>query len=98
MIVEFIDEVGPFYFRSICLPEAGMRIPQHVHDYDHATLCGNGKARVYKDGVILKIIEAGEAVLIEAFHRHEIESLEKNTRLICVHDPKSVESIERKGL
>lgn len=97
-LLEFIDEVGPFYFRSILLPEAGMRIPQHVHDYDHATLCGSGKARMYVDGVETGILEAGQATEIKAHHRHEFESLERNTRLTCVHDPRSAESIKGKGL
>ena len=98
MIVEFIDEVGPFYFRSILISNVGERIPQHVHDYDHATLCGSGRARMYMDGVEICILDAGQAVEIKAFHKHEFESLEPNTRLTCVHDPRSAESIKGKGL
>jgi quercetin dioxygenase-like cupin family protein len=98
MIVEFIDECGPFYFRSILIELPGERIAQHVHDYDHATLCGSGKARMYVDGVETGILEAGQAVMVKANHQHEFESLEKNTRLTCVHDPRSAESIKGKGL
>ena len=98
MIIEFIDEVGPFYFRSILIENQGERIAQHVHDYDHATLCGSGKARVYIDGVETGILEAGQALMVKANHRHEFESLENNTRLTCVHDVRSTESIKRKGL
>jgi hypothetical protein len=36
-LVEFVEEVAGHYFRSILLPRAGMRVPQHTHDHDHAT-------------------------------------------------------------
>lgn len=97
-VVEFVDQVGPFYFRSIFLPAVGMRVSQHIHDYDHATLCGSGKARLYVDGKETQIVEAGQAVEIKAYCRHEFESLECNTRLTCVHDPKSAEMIRERGI
>lgn len=53
---------------------------------------------MYMDGVEICILDAGQAVEIKAFHKHEFESLEPNTRLTCVHDPRSAESIKGKGL
>lgn len=94
MIVEFVDEVCGIYFRSVLLPVKGMKIPQHVHDHDHATYVGNGSARVWADEKLVGDFAAGTAVPVLAGVRHEFEALEANTRLTCVHDAKSAESIK----
>lgn len=90
-IVERVDEVGGLYFRSIFLPKAGIRVPQHDHTYDHVTLCCSGSAYVYVDGKLVKMIEAGEAFLVEANKKHEFESIRSNTRLCCITDLKLAE-------
>lgn len=94
-MTEFIDEVAGLYFRSVVLM-AGMRVPQHVHPYDHATLCGCGSAVLYVDGEDRGVVKAGEAILIEANKQHEFEALEDYTRLTCVHDPRSAEAAKEK--
>jgi quercetin dioxygenase-like cupin family protein len=96
-IVEFVDEVCGIYFRSILINK-GVRIPQHVHDYSHATLVGSGKAALYVGGVLAGIYEAGKAVPILANQLHEFEALEDSTRLTCVHSVESALSIKRKGI
>lgn len=93
-LVEFIDEVAGIYFRSVLLPEAGIKVPQHQHPYDHATYCGSGSALMYVDGKRVKLVEAGQAVEIKANHLHEFESVEPNTRLTCVHDTRSAAFIK----
>lgn len=85
-IIEFIEEKAGIYFRSVFLPFKGTTIPQHVHTEDHATLVGNGKARLYVNGRFDSDIEAGHAVTIKAGQKHMFEALEDNTRLICVWD------------
>lgn len=97
MIVESIEEIAGLYFRSILISK-GVRIPQHVHDYDHATLVGSGSAALYVGGVLAGIYRAGKAVPILANQSHEFEALEDNTRLTCVHDVASALSIKSKGL
>lgn len=97
-VVEFIEEVCGIYFRSVLLAKAGMRIGQHVHDHDHATYCGSGRARMVVDGVTQGEVCAGRAVPVLAGKRHEFIALEDNTRLTCVHDVASAESIKAKGL
>lgn len=92
-IVEFVDEVAGLYFRSVLLP-LGVKIPQHLHPYDHATYCGYGSAMMYVDGKRTRLVEAGQAVEIKANHKHEFESLEENTRLTCIHYTKSAEFIK----
>jgi quercetin dioxygenase-like cupin family protein len=97
-IVEFIDEVCGIYFRSILIPKAGIRVPQHTHDHPHATYIGQGKAALYVGGVLAGIYEAGKAVPILANQLHEFEALEDSTRLTCVHSVESALSIKRKGI
>ncbi len=51
-IVETIQaDVAGLYFRSVLLTHAGMTIPQHVHQYDHATLIASGSAELWRNGV-----------------------------------------------
>jgi quercetin dioxygenase-like cupin family protein len=89
-IVEFVEECGGIYFRSI-LFNKGRRVPQHAHDHDHATYCGAGSAVWFVEGMFRGIVTAGHAVEIKAGKQHEFEALEDGTRLACVHDVKSAE-------
>lgn len=95
--VEFVDEVAGIYFRSTLLSKGDI-ITQHTHDYDHATYVGSGAARLFINDIKSGDIQAGHAVKIAANTRHHFEALEPNTRLVCVHDVASAESIKRKGL
>lgn len=97
-IVEYVDEVCGIYFRSILIPKAGTRISQHAHDHDHATYIGQGKAALRIGGQLMGLFAAGRAIPILAGQQHEFEALEDNTRLTCVHDVKSADSIKQKGL
>lgn len=83
-IVEFVEEVGGIYFRSIVLPFKGMTIPQHVHSEPHATYVGSGAARLYIDYREAVDVQAGHAIEVAAGKRHWFEALEDNTRLVCV--------------
>jgi quercetin dioxygenase-like cupin family protein len=97
-IVEFVEEVCGLYFRSILLPRAGMRVPQHTHDHDHATLVCAGAARLFIDDQPSGDYYAGHAVPVKAGKHHAFEALEPNTRLACIHDVASAMSIKKKGL
>lgn len=97
-IVESIEEVSGLYFRSVLLPKKGTRISQHVHEHDHATLVGQGKAALFVDGILFGIYEAGRAVPVTAGQQHAFEAMEDNTRLTCVHDIESAMRIKEKGL
>lgn len=97
-VVEFVEEVCGTYFRSVLLPKAGMRISQHVHDHDHATYIGNGAVALRVGTILAGTFKAGQAVPILAGQLHEFEALEDNTRLACVHDVASAQSIKEKGL
>jgi quercetin dioxygenase-like cupin family protein len=97
-IVETVEEVAGLYFRSILIPEAGTWVPQHVHDHDHATYCGQGAAEMYVNGEWVRRVEAGQAVEIKAGKEHAFRAIENNTRLTCVHDVQSAESVKAKGV
>lgn len=97
MIVEFVEEVGGFMFRSVFLPFKGMSGEQHVHDVTHPTLCGSGRARLYVDGKLRGDVEAGHAITVEAGKRHFFEALEDNTRLTCVFHAEQALQLKREG-
>jgi quercetin dioxygenase-like cupin family protein len=90
-LVESIQEdVAGLYFRSVLLPKAFTRIPQHVHPYDHATLVASGLVRVIVNGTTDgHTYKAGEAIEIKAHQEHYFISLADNTRLVCIHHTES---------
>lgn len=93
-IVENIQTVCGIYFRSVLLKEAGTVIPQHEHEYDHATYVGSGKVRLWVNNELKGEYSAGEAIEIKAKQKHLFLSLEPNTRLTCVHDLRSASLIK----
>lgn len=93
--VERIEEAGGFYFRSILLDKVGMVVKQHVHDYGHATLVCNGRARGWSESEWIGDKGPGEAFWIDAGQDHLFQALEPDTRLACVHDKESAESARR---
>jgi len=96
--VEFVEEVACIYFRSILLARAGHVVPQHSHGHDHATYVGAGAARLWVDGKWVGDYPAGHAVEIKADRAHVFQALQDNTRLACVHDVSSAESMKMKGV
>jgi len=96
--VERITTTSTGYYRSVLLKKAFTCIPQHVHDHAHDTLVCNGRARGWADGEYLGEKEAGEAFEIAAGKRHVFQALEDNTRLACIHNIESADSVKRKGL
>ena len=97
-MVERIEEVFGLYFRSVLLEHAGLVIPQHEHDHNHATYIGSGKARMWVDGAWVGDFEAGCVVPIEAKKKHVFQSLLPQTRLACVHDIESAKAVKRRGI
>ena len=96
--VEHIETVAGIYFRSILLARAGHVVPQHSHGHDHATYVGAGAARLWVDGKWVGDYPAGYAVEIKAGRAHVFQALQDNTRLACVHDVSSAESVKMKGV
>lgn len=98
MNVEFADEVAGVYFRSVILWNAGDIATQHVHDYDHATLCGAGSARMLVNGIFERMVAAGEAVMVRKGLKHSFEAMVAGTRLVCIHIAASAEAAKEKEL
>ena len=94
-IVEYVNDVCGIHFRSVLIEKAGEKISQHVHDHDHPTYCGSGSARLRVNGEVVGDVHAGGVVAVLAGQHHEFEALEDNTRLACIHDVASAESIKR---
>lgn len=82
--VEFVGEAAGVAFRSTFLAKKGDVVGQHAHEYDHATLCGAGRARLWVDGTWREDIERGQAVEIKAGHVHIFQALEDGTQLSCI--------------
>lgn len=96
--VEFVEEVCGIYFRSVLLDQQWDLVEQHRHDHDHATYVGAGSVRMWIDGTPVGDFKAGQAIAIVAGKAHAFQALEPNTRLACVHDVKSAESVKVKGV
>lgn len=92
MSVEFADEVAGVYFRSVWLENVGDIGKQHVHDYDHATFCGQGAAKFYANGAFQGVVTAGQAVKVTRGVEHHFEALQPRTLLACVHIAESAEA------
>jgi quercetin dioxygenase-like cupin family protein len=96
---EYIEpDVAGLYFRSVVIDKAGTSIVQHVHDHDHATFIGWGRARGWADGLWIGDKGRGEAFEIKAGQEHLFQALEDNTLLACTHDHASAESVKGKGI
>lgn len=85
MSEHYIEEVCGLYFRAILLNQFD-RVPQHTHDYDHATLVCSGKVRMWVENELIGDFEAFQALEIKARKAHVFQALEPNTRLACVHN------------
>jgi quercetin dioxygenase-like cupin family protein len=91
-IVESVEEVAGLYLRTCFIPGAFTLLPQHVHDYDHATLVCAGSVRVWIEHEQQSDYAAGRAVCIKAGKKHHFQTLEPNTRLSCIHELTKVEA------
>jgi hypothetical protein len=94
--VEYIEEIGGLYFRTIRLPKSGDMAPQHAHEYSHVTFLGHGSVLAFADGVGLGYFKAPAAILVEAGKLHEFIAQSDNTLLTCIHSVASAEAIKAK--
>ncbi len=89
---ESIEEVAGLYLHTTFVPSAFTMLPQHVHDYDHATLVCTGRVRLWREGAQQEDYGAGQAVEVRAGKKHHFQTLEANTRLCCIHELSKVEA------
>jgi quercetin dioxygenase-like cupin family protein len=76
--------VSNLFMRSMHFKHAGDIEHGHSHVFDHVSLLTAGSARVTVEGVS-KDFTAPHAIFIRRDWNHEIEALEDNTIMICVH-------------
>ncbi len=65
---------------------AGTYVPQHSHEYAHATLVTSGGIRVWKDGELDQDYLAPTIIEVPARMKHTFMSLANNTVLYCIHN------------
>ena len=94
-LVEFVDEVCGIYARSIFLPHAGTKVPQHSHNYDHASFVGSGSVRLIANGALVGDFKAGQLIEVKANTDHLFVALEPNTRIACLHHTASAEAAKK---
>jgi quercetin dioxygenase-like cupin family protein len=76
--------VSNLFMRSMHFKHAGDIEHGHAHIFDHVSLLTAGSAKVTVEGVS-KAFTAPHAIFIRRDWMHEIEALEDNTIMICIH-------------
>jgi quercetin dioxygenase-like cupin family protein len=76
--------VSNLFMRSMHFKHAGDIEHGHAHIFDHVSLLTAGSAKVTVEGVS-KVFTSPHAIFIRRDWTHEIEALEDNTIMICVH-------------
>lgn len=90
-VTTVIEDQPPKTMRFKCglaffgvLLSKGMVIPQHKHEWPHATYIGAGSARHWADGVYQGIVSQSDALELAADTEHVFEALEDGTLITCV--------------
>jgi quercetin dioxygenase-like cupin family protein len=85
--------VSNLFMRSMHFKHAGDIEKGHAHIFDHVSLLTAGSAKITVEGVS-RIFTAPHAIFIKKDWMHEIEAMEDNTILICVHALRDGERVE----
>lgn len=85
--------VSNLFMRSMHFKHAGDIEHGHAHIFDHVSLLTAGSAKITVQGVE-KTFTAPHAVFIRKDWMHEIEALEDNTIMICIHALRDGERVE----
>lgn len=88
---EFYDGHG-IAVVTIDVPEADTLLEQHQHDISHVSFVAAGSVLPIVDGKTLPKLSAGHAMTVEAFKTHMFQTLEPNTRLLCITNTLGEES------
>jgi len=76
---------GGVFIKRIRVKRAGTFLPQHAHDYEHASYVAAGRARIWRDAVKGEIVEEGSFVNVTANVKHLWETLVDRTTILCIH-------------
>lgn len=83
--VEFSFEDGVFV-KSGFFKLAGRIVPQHSHDYPHATFIATGSVAAWAGEEYLGEFHAPSHIPIKAKTKHLFKTLEDNTLIYCIHN------------
>lgn len=73
------------FVKVMHLPEAGLLVPQHSHEYSHLSMLAVGSVRVWRDDVLLGDFHSPAGIEIEAKCKHRFLSLEPSI-IYCIHN------------
>ena len=76
--------VSNLFMRSMHFKHAGDVEHGHAHTFDHVSLLTAGSAKVTVEGVS-RVFTAPHAIFIRKDWMHEIEALQDDTIMICIH-------------
>lgn len=79
-----ISCVSNVFVKQMHFQFAGDREEGHSHLFDHLTLLASGKVRVTALGKVSEFV-APQHIFIKAGVEHELEALEDNTVVHCIH-------------
>lgn len=85
--------VSNLYFKRMHFKKAGDIEHGHSHPFDHVSFLSSGSAKVTVSD-ISKIFYAPQVIFIKKDLRHEIEALEDNTEVTCIHAIRNGERVE----
>ena len=70
---------------------AGVRLGQEVHEFDHQSICGKGRAKLFINDAV-RFVEAGECINIEAGKVHQVQAI-TDVIWFCIW-PDNIEALE----
>ena len=76
--------VSSVYVRQMHFKKAGDIEQGHSHQFDHQTLLSKGSIKITLEGVE-NTYTAPHIIFIRKDHRHQLEALEDNTLVYCIH-------------
>ena len=85
--------VSNIFFRRMHFKSAGQIELGHSHPFDHISLVSRGSVRVTVSGRS-KVFYEPQAIFIAKGLQHEIEAMEDNSVVVCIHAIRNGENIE----
>lgn len=85
--------VSNLFFRRMHFKNAGDIEHGHAHPFDHVSFVSRGTVRVTVEGKS-KVFHEPQAIFIAKELKHEIEALEDNSVVLCIHAIRNGERVE----
>lgn len=82
------------FIKEMRIPKTGTRVPQHSHEYDHTSFLAKGSIVAKADGVLIGQFQAPYPIYVRAGVKHEFQSLEDDTLVLCIHNVSRTGAVE----